>query len=161
MNVRPTSAIAYRQIEEEGLLGKKQFEVYEVFHKYGPQTAAEVYEKLQQKYQGWYGDQRGNIRARVNELFNYKVLEEVGTKVCPITGKEAIIWCLNEQLPKKFVKPPSRTELIVALCNQVEAMNTHLTSQWEKLPEKWKQWHEVSKNLLVQCSKYRKKSNRN
>lgn len=81
-----------------------------VFAKHGPMTSAECYDLL-----GWRGtDQRGNIRARVNELVESGSLEERPKRKCTITNKKVYVWGWTGKEP---TKKPKDDKIKCEVCN--------------------------------------------
>lgn len=104
---RQTSMQAYAQIENEGLLSQRRLEVYQALFKCGPATSAEVFKHLSDF------NRRGIIsqsRARFTELRELGVIDELGTRKCGVTGREAIVWGVNGKLPTERQKPPTKKE---------------------------------------------------
>ena len=97
---RRTSTEVYRRLEAEGVLSERRWEVYRVLYEDGPLTSAEVFDKLRSK--SWYSPERSPLsqtRARFTELRDWGAIEEVGTKVCSVTGNEVILWDVTDQMP--------------------------------------------------------------
>lgn len=99
--IRSTSKKAYKEINESGWVSRKARQVYNKFYESGPMTSAECYNAIPNRGT----DQRGNIRARVNELFNMGLLKEIGKRRCSITAKTVIVWDVTNKLPTKKQKP--------------------------------------------------------
>lgn len=55
-------------------------------------TANEVFEQLNLKT---------NQSGRFTEMLEMGVIQEVGERVCSITGRNVILWDVTDQLPKK------------------------------------------------------------
>ena len=87
--MRQTSLDAYRQIEAEGLLSKRNWEVYEALFHHGPLTAHEIVQLMRSKYP--QANQTG-FNARLSELKRIGVVTEVGEKKNPVSGKMNYIW---------------------------------------------------------------------
>ena len=99
---RLTSIDVYNKIQKEGLLSKKRWEIYQVLYAYGVQTSAEVVNKV--------NSNKNNVnplsqsRARFTELRDMGVVEEMGTKLCSITGNNVIAWRVTNNLPTVIIK---------------------------------------------------------
>lgn len=95
--IRKTSIETYHQIEAEGLLSKMRFEVYAALFDHGPASSGELAIHIE-------GTSRNNVATRMTELRNAGVVEEVGEKVCTVTGRNVITWDVTGNLPKKVDK---------------------------------------------------------
>jgi hypothetical protein len=79
--------------------------VYDFIYKHGPVTATECWRDLSPN------SATGVIAARVTELAQMGVLDEVGTKLDDKTGHRCVLWDVNENLPKKLKRSiPKRLE---------------------------------------------------
>ena len=86
MSLKQTSLVAYKQIRNEGLLGKRQKIVYDGFKRYLKATDWEVTNLL-----CW--DDPNKVRPRRNELVRYGLLRDSGIKrKCNVTNRMAIVW---------------------------------------------------------------------
>ena len=99
--VRMTSAAAYRQIRDSGLLSKSRMDVYSVIYKHGPLTSAQAYQFLTKQTPNKAPNQS---RARFTELREMGLIKEIGTTHCPITGHTVILWDVTDGIPKEFEK---------------------------------------------------------
>jgi hypothetical protein len=85
--MRETSAVAYKEIQEDGILGRQQRIVVECLIVSGaPLTASEI-------------EERTNIRAhkRMRELSRLNRIVEAGQRKCSVTGRQAITWKLSNE----------------------------------------------------------------
>ena len=89
--MRSTSIEAYNALMSEGVLPKKRRQVYGWLHNYGPATAAEVEAALKSK----------DAHKRLPELRNQGIIEELGKRICTVTGRKVIEWNVNGLLPKE------------------------------------------------------------
>ena len=106
--MRSTSIEAYNTIKHSGLLSKRRFQVYEIIHKYGPMTIAEIILKANSQ------DPVANpstYSGRPSELERMEVIEVVREGDCPVTGRKAMFWRSTANLPKKLDKRKSKLEL--------------------------------------------------
>jgi len=110
MASRNTSIKAYNEIMSEGLLGKRQMQVYSTLYAIGPATAAEVSEADTGSFTN--PSKGDNSHARLSELTEMGSVEQVGQKKCSITGREAILWDVTSAIPKKYVKKPTKLALL-------------------------------------------------
>lgn len=107
---RKTSIQAYQQIKNSGLLAKRRLEVYSWLFDHGPATASEIEN----------GMKRRHANKRLSELRDQGVVEEVGQKICMVSGYEVILWDVTGLLPKPF-KKSSQTK-----SSRLEAENRRL-----------------------------------
>lgn len=154
--MRQTSAEAYREIQEKGLLSKMRFRAYEILYKWGPLTAAQVCGHAQELYgSGSYRD----FHKRLSELRDAGVIYEMGETTCPTTGRHVILWDVTSNLPSNAKArdnvEPTRTDLINALCGQLEMMIAHLGLQ-KNVPVIWQDWSKDSQRMIGKCKRYRK-----
>jgi hypothetical protein len=100
-NMRRTSIETYNKIAANGLLSQRRWEVYDALYAHGPCTSSELFQKM--------GDSQshvfGNIRARLNELRDLGVADELRERPCLITGQTVIEWDVTDRLPVKLEKP--------------------------------------------------------
>lgn len=103
MTVRETSAAAYLFVLECGWIGEKQKEIYTMLYHIGPATSAEVFREI-------FKNQRGRValtqtRARFTELRDMGAIQEMGKRICQVTGHTVILWEVTAKIP---VKPAPR-----------------------------------------------------
>ncbi len=99
--IRKTSIDAYKQIEAEGLLSKRRWQVYKALFHEGPLTASQIANNIP----GFKSESVGfNVHARLCELRSMGVVDEIGEVDCPITSRRVIQWDVNDKLPLKFEK---------------------------------------------------------
>lgn len=103
---RKTSIETYHEIQESGLLSRMRWVVYSALFRHGPCVSSDLARHIVRDgdMSGTPG-QRENVCARLNELREMGVVEEVGEQVSEATGKNSILWDVNDQLPKKHKKP--------------------------------------------------------
>lgn len=94
---RKTSIDAFVQIQREGLLSKRRFEVYFVLYHYGPLTQNETSKLVMDASQR-------SITPRFAELERSGVIEVVGKKLCNITGRRVTLWDVTASIPRKIKK---------------------------------------------------------
>lgn len=99
MPARRTSAEAFAQIRDEGLLNRSRFEVYEVaFHAYpSNRTAAEIATTL--------GVERRDVSSRCTELVKRGVFQEDGERPCTVSGRRVIAFVVTADLPRAPDRP--------------------------------------------------------
>ena len=107
MPVRDTSIQAYREIEESGLLSRRRFQVYQWLYRNGPATAMAVARGLAPE-----NTNHASYTPRVTELRNRGVVVEVGVGVDLVSGKSAILWDVNSNLPVTPEKKKTKVEVL-------------------------------------------------
>ena len=100
--IRNTSIETYKQIQNEGLLSKRRFQVYNVLYNNGPLTGAQVAVRVKKLYGSW--GQSETIRNRITELRDAGVVTELNEVICPVSGRKVILWATNNNLPSKAIK---------------------------------------------------------
>jgi len=110
--IRQTSIDCYRQIQAEGLLSKRRWEIYNILYHHGPMSSNETFDYSQLKGVDGY---RHNANARMTELRDLGVVMELGTKVCSKTGRTVIEWDVTDRLPKRLIKPTKKDRVEKAL----------------------------------------------
>jgi hypothetical protein len=98
--IRQTSVESYNQIKSHGLLSKRKQAVYDCLYEFGPLTANEIFARLD----GSIKMVQANLHARLSELRDSKCVQEVGTSVCTVTGRKALLWDVTSLLPIKIDK---------------------------------------------------------
>jgi len=117
MTVRMTSIEAYNDIRDNGLLGKLQFEVYEVLYNHGPLTQGELWSRF------FPNAQRHSIAPRFAELKDRGVVVEVGERPCQITGVNSIVWDVTDHLPTAPVeKQRGARKILTELLERVSSL---------------------------------------
>ena len=99
--MRQTSIDAWKRINDEGLVGPFQLDVYNIFYNHGPITAGQAWSHYKVQHPN---TQRGRneVAKRVSELQTLGVMKETGMKTtCPVTGFEAMLWDVTENIPRK------------------------------------------------------------
>lgn len=101
---RDTSIEAYHIIQENGLLKKLKWQVYDYVYHNGPCTGKQVDMALSSPTQN-----SGVFSTRLSELRDMGVMEEVGKIKCHITGHSVILWDVTSSLPVKVRKESKET----------------------------------------------------
>jgi len=97
---RRTSIDVYHQIEAEGLLSKRRWEVYKHLFRHGPLTQREVTDQISHKFAA-----ERSYTPRFAELEKMGVITSVGERACSITGRQVLIWDVTDCLPTKYEAP--------------------------------------------------------
>jgi len=132
-HVRQTSIEVFHKLESQGLLSARRLEVYKILFAHGPLTCMEAFQHA--KLHG-NPDYRHNTHARLNELRERRVVQEIGQKTCTVTGHKAILWDVTDQLPVKpdQAKRPNPKQMALAAI-QVQAVYAHWRQTKPQLPE--------------------------
>lgn len=101
MSVRDTSLKAYREIEEDGTLGRLQWAVYQYLFHSGPLTTRQVHAGIDT-----IARDVGIVSARLAEMQRLDIVRSVGQVECELTGKLVHLWDVTSKIP---VKEPKRT----------------------------------------------------
>ena len=102
MSVRKTSIEAYNNLKESGKLGKRRWEVYEVLFNDGPLTTNGLFESMDKR---GIQDHRRNSNARLSELRDMELAEEIGTVKCEISGQLVTLYDVTDRIiPKELEK---------------------------------------------------------
>lgn len=101
--VRETSIDCYNRMVADGSLGKRDLEVIEVmaFNTGEPMTANEIGVKMPRRVD----ISHQNIHTKLWNMRNKGVVEEVGKRVCTVSGNVNLTFELTDRLPVKFEKP--------------------------------------------------------
>lgn len=102
--VRDTSIKTYYQIKEEGLIGDRQIEVYELLMKMPNLTDREITIHLHQQDPNY-------ARPRRKELLDMGLIESSGKRKCSITHRIVYQWRILEKVAyKKLLKKKDKTQ---------------------------------------------------
>ena len=95
--MRETSIISYKELFNEGKIGKRQFQVIKAIERLKYATDNEISEFLNYEDPNY-------IRPRRKELYDLGIVIEHDKSVCKVSGKTAIRWKLNNGEHKIRVK---------------------------------------------------------
>jgi hypothetical protein len=109
--IRETSIATYHQIQEEGLLSERRNQVFKCLWEHGPMTQNETYVKLNVP-----NLQQSSIMPRFAELKDLGVIDDIGKRICTVTGRMVLEWEVTGELPIKKDKKTfkQQKELILA-----------------------------------------------
>lgn len=97
--MRTTSSEAYQHIVSTGVVSKKRKLVYQALYDHGPMTATQLAELVP----GQKSPSKGNnVHARLCELREMGIVQELGEVTCPVTGRQVLQWDVTDNLPTKF-----------------------------------------------------------
>lgn len=117
--IRKSSIEAYNFLKDNDLLGEKQFKVYDILFDKGPLTANEI-----NQFFGNANIVNKNIHARLVELRDYGLVEEIDTRECCITKRIVIEWDVTDR------KTPIRKKII--LTKQIKEIDKKIIKLQEK-----------------------------
>lgn len=123
--IRQTSIETYHAIEEEGLLGRLQFKVYDAIYKRGPLTQNELHKWC------FPDTQPRNVQPRVSELVERGVVAQVGERECSITGRVCIIWDVTDKLPIRPEKTETKDQTIARLTARIKQLEAELANRFD------------------------------
>lgn len=99
--IRDTSKEAYEYIVDNGILSRKSLEVYEALYHKGEMTSSETLSVLLRTGKN-YCRENPNVHSILCHLRNLDLVEEKGTKICSITGRNVILWKVTGRYPKRI-----------------------------------------------------------
>ena len=112
--IRKTSVEAYRRINDEGLVGPFQKDVYNIIYHHGPMTVGQI-STIYKKYYPSTPRGRNECAKRVWDLQQFGVVYDTGkTMLCTKTKFNTILFDVNSSLPVKALKP---TKVKCTHCN--------------------------------------------
>jgi predicted Zn-ribbon and HTH transcriptional regulator len=140
--VRDTSMEIYLKILNNGLIGKKQQEVFKILFKYGPLTGAEVANMMAVLNQK--SNVSETVRNRLNELKAMGIVTELPKAPCPVTGNTVYRYDVTSKLPVKPPRKLSKKEKRASIKKQLvevgrTAANKDILDQLNQI------WREVKK----------------
>lgn len=116
--VRRTSIDAYREIERNGLLSRRRWEVYEILYHHGPLTANGV----ANFFPATHNAHGSNVHARINELIEHGCVCELGKKE-ETTGMLNYVYDVTDDLPRKIGRIKNRKLWYGVLANKFGDIN--------------------------------------
>lgn len=99
MAVRETSGEAFSELKDSGALASSQHRVLAALYGCHPATAGELWEWMRSNSNGSRLIDKAKVSARLGELRDLGVAREVETRKCKVTGKRAIAWAVQDELP--------------------------------------------------------------
>lgn len=136
---RRTSAAAYHEIVDNGLVGRRQRQVYEILYRHGPLTMNQVYEKM--KTQTGYEVASHGLGPRLTELRDMGVAAEVGTVRDPITNMTVLLYDVTDQLPVKLPKKTTKDQIIAQQAARIATLEAEIVILRSKLPKQMEMLH--------------------
>lgn len=103
MTVRETSAAVYHEIEANGLLSTMRWKVYSFLYTNGPLTQNELNAGLKGS-----NEVAPSYHKRLSELRDLKVVRELGTRTCKVSGNQCIEWDVTANLPEDSAQGATR-----------------------------------------------------
>ncbi len=104
MSARETSILAYNQMKESGVLGKRRWEVYDWLYDHGPATTRRVTDALT------FGTTSDSdcYRPRLAELDQMGVIRCVGETVCELTKMTVKVWDVTSKVATEKPAPKAK-----------------------------------------------------
>ena len=135
---RQTSIDCYHQIKAEGLLSKMRMMYFEAVYENSPCTGAEAFDAIERA--GKLTKKSSRLeRTRFTELRDMGVIKEVGTRPCKISGRNALVFDLTDNLPTKLepvsTKKQRRETAVNALRELYKNKDTATDSDWVEVAE--------------------------
>lgn len=119
MQQRKTSADALAAVMATTELGPAQKKAYKTLYEHGPLTGMELNK---------YGENNG-LHKRLCELRDSGVIDEVGIRLCSVTGYRAYMWDVNSNLPSQRVHYKQEYEKAIAVIADLEQQIIALKQQ--------------------------------
>lgn len=110
--IRRTSLSTYKAIQATGVLSFKRMMVYDYLYRNGPLTGGQVQKELGSGVSE-------SIRNRITELVKMGVVYEVRETKCPITGRNVMLFDVTENMPKEYVAPKTKNQIIKELKEKI------------------------------------------
>lgn len=99
--MRDTSLAAWQHINETGILGAARTKTYRILFHNGPLAQFDL-----EKYEG-HRNNRGTLPKRVAELEFMGLVQVVGTKANPQSGRSCYVYDVTKKIPRdKYRRPP-------------------------------------------------------
>ena len=127
MTLRKTSLIAWRELQESGLLTGMRELVAKCVYDHGPMTHNELDSRLK-----GHKEINPSYHKRLSELGRMGVIERVGERACSITGNLCELWDISGRPPKKLEASrtvPSAKDFDAAL-SELHQINVALGGQF-------------------------------
>ncbi len=122
--MRRTSALAYQEIERNGLLSTRRSEAYRALFALGPGTTSEIARGS--------GIERHALQKRISELVQVGVAYEVEERRCAVTDRMVIVFDVTEKLP---VQPEKRLSKLAAARMRIKELETRIEALKAELSE--------------------------
>lgn len=143
---RKTSLEAFEYIKSNGLLTKREFQVYEILFEHGPLTAHEIVSIARKKYNLPDANQTGwNSRTGIMEKAG--VIENVGEKAHPTSGRLNILWDVTDKKPLPREKKNPLDVLRVKILKQ----KVKVTKESRKLNQLIGEWKNKPSRTMKTC----------
>lgn len=114
---RDTSVEAWRSVQESGLVGLMQRQVYNLIYEHGPLTGTELREEGDKKHGSSFRD---SADKRLSELERLGVVKIAEKRRCRVTGHNAYAWEVTKDTPRKPVEASAKVKpgkRVVVLCD--------------------------------------------
>jgi|GEM_PF-2993311 len=123
---RQTSIDVYREIKEQGLISKMQFEVYDKAFEFGPITQGETWDEH-------FSDlQRHTVAPRFAEMKKIGILAVVGKRKCRYSGRICEEWDVTSKRPVTIAPTKSKDKIIAELQAENKELRKKLGLQERK-----------------------------
>lgn len=119
---RQTSVDAFNYLRDNKILSTRRWQVYSALFDHGPCTASELAVEIYKGSTRLVGEAK-NVCARLNELSKMGIAQELGTRVCNVSGMTVILWDVTDKLPIKLDKPKR------IKCKSCDGKGYHETTQ--------------------------------
>lgn len=149
---RRTSTQTYYDILNNGYLSAKRWQVYDIFYQHGDLTGAQVSKLYRLSFPSSKTSE--TIRNRITELVRMGVVEEIGTTTCEDSGREVILFGINDKLPRKLEIPKTMHQKKMDILDSIKGFATK--HQIKKLHPEMRDDLLVIHEMVSQLTKRRK-----
>lgn len=134
---RETSIQAYHDAEHSGLLSRVRAELLYIIAYNGPMTANEAFRMMAHRHNE--ADHLNRVSragqfTRLTELREMDLIEELGTRVCTVTGRNVILWGMTGRKIRKYARP-SKADRIKELEAEIEELRAEIKRLKRRLPQ--------------------------
>ena len=116
--VRKTSSKTYFEIKNNGHLSEKRFRVYDIFYMNGDLTGSQVSKIYRKAFPSSKTSE--TIRNRITELVRMGVVDELGTTNCEDSGREVILFGINDNIPRELKVPKTMFQKKEDILKEIE-----------------------------------------
>lgn len=139
---RITSIETYNEIKNSGLLSKMRQVTYDLVYKHQPLSSLEIL-----KIAGNKDKNSSTYLSRVTELHQMGLVYEHSIGECPISGRTVTFWGTTDNLPEKFIPPPSKKEKKKLTRESINKTYRYIANKHGKDNELINHFKEVVRNL--------------
>lgn len=135
---RQTSIEVYRKIKQEGILGKRRWEVYDILFRKGPMTANEAFREIAIEKGKNAGTLLSVSNARFTELRDGGVVIETQKRICRVSNRKVLEWDVTDHMPVDRTKAKRKRRHVwvdVDMFGDVHAVSLKPKEGWTRFVE--------------------------